>query len=345
MTGIRQLAQYLQISTGTVSRALNGKSDVSDATRERVLEAARALGYVPNQSGRSLRKGATNTVGIIMTQDTMVGANNDNFFPGVIDGLQSTLQPHGLDLVLLLCPCDEDPDTYLQRMVTRRIVDAMIITATRKIDPRINFLQKAGMPFVSLGRSDSGTNTVWVDLDFEGIARQAVNRLAAKGHRHIAVTLPQSDINLGYLFYDGYRTALADNGLSLDPALVFRAESSEQGGYEVGDELISMKRLPSAIILTAELMSVGLYRRLGEAGLTPGKDLAIIAERESPVGRFLLPRLTCFKLDLHALGTQLGRALLSQIPKYQNDYGNVQAETIWPMELVTGESDVDNLLV
>ena len=98
MTGIRQLANHLQLSIGTVSRALNGKADVNAQTRERVLKAAVELGYVPNQSGRSLRKGTTSTVGLILTQGNSLGENNDNFFFGVIHGLQAALKKHKLDL-------------------------------------------------------------------------------------------------------------------------------------------------------------------------------------------------------------------------------------------------------
>ncbi|MEF2071124.1 LacI family DNA-binding transcriptional regulator [Consotaella aegiceratis] len=339
MTGIRQLAQHLQISTGTVSRALNGKADVNDETRRRVLEAAAELGYVPNQSGRSLRKGTTNTVGLIMTNGVNLGAHNDNFFPGVIGGLQAALARHNLDLVILLCSSEEDPEDYMRRMVARRLVDALVVTATRTVDPRLDFLQKAGLPFVALGRSSSGAGCAWIDLDFEGIARESVTRLVARGHRRIAVATPTSDVNLGRLFMRGYEAGLQSHGLPFDPDIVFRAETSEEGGYAAGDRLLQLENRPTAILLIAELMSVGLYRRLGEAGLRPGRDLAIIAERESPVGRFLLPRLTCFRVAVHDLGLQLGETLLSTIPAYRHLYPEAPRELVWPLELVEGESD------
>jgi len=132
MKGIRQLADYLQISIGTVSRALNGKPDVNEETRRRVLEAAEKLGYVANQSGRSLRQGTTNVIGLMTGSDAQTVENSDNFFLGVTDGLQSVFSGHNLDLIVLPCPGEEDPDEYLKRMVARRMVDAMIISATRQ---------------------------------------------------------------------------------------------------------------------------------------------------------------------------------------------------------------------
>lgn len=155
-------------------------------------------------------------------------------------------------------------------MVARRMVDAMIISATRRTDKRVDFLKQTRLPFVSLGRTASSDSHAWIDLDFEGVARNAVNRLAAAGHRSIAVAVPDSDINLGYVFLEAYRRALEDNGIAYDSSLVIRAKSSEQGGYHAASEWLQMRPRPTAIVLIYELMAVGLYRRLAEAGLKPG---------------------------------------------------------------------------
>lgn len=93
MKGIRQLAEHLDISIGTVSRALNGKPDVNDETRRRVLAAAEELGYVANQSGRSLRQGMTNVIGLMLEVSRETVENSDDFFLGVTDGLQRVFFP------------------------------------------------------------------------------------------------------------------------------------------------------------------------------------------------------------------------------------------------------------
>ncbi|HTN62501.1 MAG TPA: LacI family DNA-binding transcriptional regulator, partial [Devosia sp.] len=221
MIGIKSLAQHLNVSIGTVSRALNGRPDVNEETRKRVLEAAEALGYVPNQSGRSLRQGTTNAIGLMIESGPETAANSDNFFLGVIDGLQSSLSRHGLDLVVLPC-ADEEPHAYLERIAARRLVDGMIISATQRTDRRIDFLTKAKIPFIALGRSSSGESHPWIDLDFAGVAMRAVDRLVANGHRRIAVGIPSNDINLGFVFHDGYKAALEKHGIPLDQSLVIR---------------------------------------------------------------------------------------------------------------------------
>ncbi|MGV2104598.1 LacI family DNA-binding transcriptional regulator [Agrobacterium vitis] len=344
MKGIHQLAKHLDISIGTVSRALNGRPDVNAETRRRVLEAAEELGYVANQSGRSLRKGTTNVIGLMIESGKDNVDNSDNFFFGIMDGLQTVFARHNLDLVLLPCPADEDPLEYLQRMVARRLVDAMIISATQRVDKRIDLLIKTKIPFVSLGRSTSGGSHTWIDLDFAGVANSAVNRLVSKGHRRIAIAAPCTDINLGTVFTDAYQAALERNGLTFDPALVLRAKSSESGGYSVGSELLALDPRPTAIILIYELMAIGLYRRLAEAGVIPGRDMAVIGFREAPRARFLQPALTCYRLSLEDLGVELAETLLASMPDYAETYRTHARNRLWPLELVPGESDAFDLL-
>ena len=170
MKGIARLASELGISTGTVSRALNDKPDVNADTRARVLEAAQRMGYAPNASARNLAKGVTNSIGFMIELNPETASNSDNFFMGVFDGVQSVLRRHGLELLVLPCPTDDDPYLYLQRFVARDTVDAMIISATQKIDRRIDLLQARNIPFVALGRSHSGQGYSWIDWLRWGIA-------------------------------------------------------------------------------------------------------------------------------------------------------------------------------
>lgn len=339
MKGIRKLADHLGISIGTVSRALNNRPDVSEKTRERVLEAAAQLGYVPDQSGRSLRQGTTSAVGFVVESARDASDSVDNFFLGVFDGVQHVLARHHLDLIVLPCAADEDPLDFIKRTVARRMVDALIISGTRRRDERIAYLAQSKVPFITLGRSETPGPHPWIDLDFESVANSAVDRLVAAGHRRIAVALPNNDINLGFIYLESYKSALARHNIPFDPALVVRTMSSEQGGYQFGHEILAMPDRPTAVIASYELMTIGLYRRLHEAGLTPGKDLAVISFRESPLSRFLSPPLTCFRLSLRDLGSALGVSLLASMPQYADTYPQGVTHRVWPLELVPGESD------
>jgi len=341
MTGIKRLAQQLNLSIGTVSRALNGKPDVNEETRQRVIEAAAANGYVPNQAGRSLRSGSTGVIGFMMQTGAHITGEGDIFFMSVFDGVQTVFARHQLDLVALLCSSEEDPDAYMQRVVARGFSDALIISATKRIDHRIDFLASREIPFIALGRSETDAGHPWLDLDFEGMAEVGLSRLIEKGHRRIGIYAPLDDTNLGFVLVDAYRKVLERHGVAFDPDLVFRAHPNERGGYQIAQAMAAMPagKRPTGFILTNEVMSLGLYNGLYEVGLVPGKNMAVIG-RDSPQAHFLVPRLTCFRLSLRDLGIALAEGLLATMPAYEHIYPRQIVRKVVPLELVPGDSDL-----
>ncbi len=336
---IRDLARHLNVSIGTVSRALNGKADVSAETRRRVLAAAHELGYSPNQSGRSLRQGVTGMIALVLpTSGKMALA--DTIFMEVLEGLRAFLTGRNLDLMVLLSGPEQDANAYLRRIAPRRLADGLIIAETQRHDPRIDYLLEKNIPFVSFGRSESGADYPWIDLDFEGVAEAAVAHLAGLGHRRIAVATASSEINYAHLFANAFRSAIERHGLDFDPALVVRVENSDDGGFAFGERIFSMSRVPTAAILVNEFMAIGLYRSMQGHGLVPGRDLSVVGFQEEPNSRLLTPRLTCFRTALPALGARLGEALLATIPAHAPpEIAGRVIQELWPMEFVQGESD------
>jgi len=325
------------MSISTVSRALNDRPDASTETREKVQKAATELGYFANHFGKSLRSGVTGSVGFVMQTSHSVTGQGDTFFMGVFDGMQSVLGKHQLDLIALLCPSTEDPDEYVRRIVSRGFVDGLIISHTRRIDPRISFLAEHGVPFVALGRSETDAGHSWIDIDFEDIARKTIDRFVAAGHTKIAVVVLR-DVNFGGIFTESSKEALAAHGLTLNKDYVFRTAASDAAGYAVAKRILAMPDRPTAISVSNETMITGLYRGLSEGGLVLGRDVAIIG-RDSVATDFLRPRLTSFHLSLRDLGVALGEALLSAMPAYAQQYNQGVVRTVFPTRLVQGESD------
>lgn len=336
---LKGLAQHLGLSIGTVSRALNGKRYVDARTRDRVLAAASELGYVPNQMGRGLRQGTTGMIAMILPTNPGMSVAETIFLP-VIDGLRGLLGERKLDIMILVCGPDESADDHLKRVAGRQLADGYIIADTQRFDARIDYLLARKTPFAAFGRSLSGGSQPWVDLDFGGLARTAVDRLAAKGHRRIALGTMETELNFGYVFAEAFAAALEAHGIAADPELILRVENTEAGGYELGDRLVGMADRPTAVLLGNETMAVGLYRRLGESGLDPGRDLSVIAAGEGQAARFLSPKVTCFRTGLRELGVRLGEGLLATIPAYAPAAGEPVVQELWPMELVPGESDL-----
>lgn len=336
---IRDLARHLNVSIGTVSRALNGRSDVSEDTRRRVLAAAEALGYSPNQSGRSLRQGVTGMIALVLPTSGNT-ALADTIFMSVLEGLRGFLDDRKLDLMVLLSGPEENAYAYLRRVAARRLADGLIIAETQRDDPRIDYLLEKDIPFVTFGRSQTGSGYPWIDLDFEGVAETAVAHLAGLGHRRIAVATAAGDINYSFIFADTFEAALRRHGLPFDPGLVLRVENSDDGGYEFANRVLAMARPPTAVVLVNEFMAIGVYRSMKERGLTPGRDLSIVGFQEEPNTRLLTPRVTCFRTALPDLGARLGEALLATIPAHaQPETAGTIIQELWPMEFAQGESD------
>jgi len=339
LIGIRGLAQHLNISIGTVSRALNGKADVNPVTRQRVLEAAAALGYSANQSGRSLRNGATNLVGVLIPtsrENTLF----DLVFAEVLDGMRHELARRGLDLAVFLYAEEDDPFAHLRRTAERRLADGLIIADTLRTDPRIDYLIDKGIPFAAFGRSRSGGPHRWVDIDFPGAVTQAVGHLARQGHRRIALVLAENERNFLNLVREAYRRALKSQGLAHDSDLIQRRSHGEDSGYLGAAKLLALADPPTAILTQNGKVSVGLYRRLDEAGLRPGRDIAVISLLGDAQAQFLSPALTSFHTDLGLVGTRLGQALVAALPATAADPQEPLVQALVPMELCPGESDM-----
>ena len=335
---IRTLAQHLGLSIGTVSRALNGKKDVNPDTRQRVIEAAATHGYTPNQSGRALRSGRTNSVGFMLTLEHDSAAHGDPFFMALFEGVQAGLAEEDIDLVVLLARDGEDQLDFLRRNVSRGIVDGWLLSATQHHDARIDYLLGSNIPFVTLGRSASGGTQPWIDLDFEGLVEQAMARFIAAGHRRIGLVAPPAKVNNSYIVIDTYRRQLRDAGIEGDDSLIHQGFADELDGEVAARDLMQRADPPSAVLVMGETAPVGFYNGLRGIGVVPGRDVAVIGARANPAIDALQPALTCFTLSLRDLGLALAGALL---PLLDKDGGGAQppVQILWPMQLVPGRSD------
>ena len=334
---IRALASHLELSIGTVSRALNDRKDVSPVTRQRVIEAATRLGYTPNQSGRTLRSGRTGTIGFMLTLEHDSAVHGEPFFMALWEGVQSALTEHGLDLVILLARKGEDGLTFLRRHVARGTVDAWLLSATQYQDDRIDFLLDRKIPFVALGRSARAEPFAWIDLDFESVIAEAIAVFTAAGHRRIGLVAPPDAINNSHIIVACYRAALAASGIAFDPALVHNGDTDENDGETTARHLMMLADRPSALLLMGETAPVGAYRALRSLGLEPGRDIALIGLRDNPACQALSPDLTCFTLALDELGQALANALVETLAAHDTIHATLLQKR-WPMALRLGTS-------
>jgi DNA-binding LacI/PurR family transcriptional regulator len=339
MLGIKQLAEYLNISIGTVSRALNNKPDVNDETRRRVKAAAEKLGYRPNQSGRSLRQGTTNIIAMLVNTDSFVASTAETFIVDMSDGVQDIVEPLDLDLVLITRSNRVKQTQALQRIVQKRLADGVIITRPENQDPRIPILVNAKIPFVVVGRFEETNGFIWTDLDAEAIAKQSVDRLVSRGHRRIAILVPRGRGHSAELYLRSYMQALESHNIPYLPELVFHMDNALESANETAEKLFALEDPATAVMLGEDVIARPLYSRLIALGIQPGRDIAIIGAREHPQNRMLSPSLTSFRVDPYGIGRKIGLQMLASLPTYAVQYRAYQGNQIVPMELIPGESD------
>ncbi len=329
--GIRQLASELNLSIGTVSRALNDRPDVNADTRARVKAAAARLGYVPDQSGRSLRSGRTGIVAAIIPSRG-ADANTDSGLLAVLEGARRTLRGRDLDLIVLFRGPDEDPLANLKRFTQRRIADAVIVSATCPNDPRLAYMQAAGIDFVALGRSLGLDDFPAVDFDFESIAAECASVFVRDGHRRLGLACTANTLNYEEILYQSMASAAADCGLG--PDAVALVPMSDGRLAAEGRRALTGPSPVTAVLASHESIAGALYAELAALGLQVGRDVSVVCTFPVIDYRTLTPTLSHFDADLDEVGVALAESLLATLPDRPVTAGSPRGLVRFPSRFV-----------
>lgn len=270
---LAHLANHLGMSKTTVSRALNGYPEVNVRTRERVLKAAKEVGYQPNPMARSLALGRTNVFGIIYPlQPADLG---DSMFLEVMAGMSAALEEVSKSLIIAPVSPAAEQRSY-QQIVRGRRVDGLVVGRTLVRDERIAFLSKAKFPFVAHGRTDFNAPYAWFDYDNEAGIRLAMERLLGLGHQRVALISAPLELNFARQRKDSFMAALAAAGLRADPRYLIDNTLDRRSGYQAMQQLLACSPRPTAVIVDNHLSGVGAMRALLDAGVEIGKEISVI---------------------------------------------------------------------
>ncbi|MET3131764.1 LacI family transcriptional regulator [Oxalobacteraceae bacterium GrIS 1.11] len=270
---LKSLAIALGMSKTTVSRALNGYPEVNFRTRERVLAAAKAVGYEANPMARSLAVGRTNVFGIIYP--LLPTDLSDSMFLGVVAGMSEALEALKMNLIIApVSPQNEQPS--YEQMVRGKRVDGLVVGRTLVHDERIAYLSRVGFPFVAHGRTELDEPYAWFDYDNEAGIRLALERLLGLGHQRIALVSAPLTLNFARQRKDGFLRCMAAAGLAIDPRYLVDNTLDRRTGYQAMQQLLACSPRPSAVIVDNHLSGVGAVRALLDAGMDIGKDISVI---------------------------------------------------------------------
>ncbi len=269
---IEDVARRAGVSIATVSRSLRGLPDVADATRDRVLEAARELNYVASPFAAGLASGRTATVGVV------VPFVNRWFFAEVLGAVESVLNQQGFDLLLYNLSNPAGRDRFFATMPVRKRVDALIVASLVLTDEESDLLLGLGCPVGSLGVDHPGFHSTRID-DQLG-ARTAVGHLIDMGHRRIGLIggdtedpmrfTPPHDRRVGFV------EALTQADLDFDPDLEELGYFTIDGGEVATETLLRRPNRPTALFAESDEMAYGAIRTIRRAGLRIPRDIAVV---------------------------------------------------------------------
>lgn len=265
MAGIADVARAAGVSKSTASRALTGSGYVSSATRTRVAEAARTLGYVPSTSAVSLATGRTRTVALVVPRV------NRWYFGSIIEGVERSLLPLGYDLTLYVAePGSRDRESLYTTYLARQRFDGVIAVALEPDDSDLERLIGLGKPVVCIGNALTGVPTL--GLDNIGLARMITQHLLTLGHTDIAFvgTSPPGDPAARDVEERaiGYESAMTEAGLGERVRTTPAALTIADGYAAAASFLADPATRPTAIVAACDEVAVGVIiasRRLGVA--------------------------------------------------------------------------------
>jgi LacI family transcriptional regulator len=305
---LRTIAEVTGLSLSTVSLSLRGGTTLKQETRDKVAEAARALGYVPDRAGVRLRTGKTNVIALVLD-----GAEDSiDFARQMIQGIGNAISDTRYHLTVI--PEFErhlSADT-IRYILDNRTADGVIITHTGPRDKRVQMLIDADFPFVSHGRTEFYTPHPYHDFHSEAFAAMAVERLAGKGCRKVMLVIGDDSTTNYHNIVTAFHRATARAGLDGE-VLEGTKNIGPAEMRQIGLDLAARTERPDGIISDSEMRTIALMGGLQEGGLVVGRDLQLIYKQTSGILPTLFPALDSIREDVFAAGGELTKLLLRRI--------------------------------
>lgn len=307
MATIHDVAKRAEVSPITVSRVINEIGHVKDETRVRVLQAIEELNYVPNQQARSLRSRRTYTLALLITDFT------NPFWTTVARGVEDKATENNFSVIL--CNTDEDvtkEQRYVKILLEKR-VDGVVAAPASSKGAHFAQLRAQHVPYVLIDRRLDQLDTDVVLCENQETSRELIASLLADGHRRIAIITGPEHISTADERLKGYRQALEQAGVSLDPALIRRGPFTQQTGQDSTRELLALPNPPTAIFACNNFIAFGTLITLNEQGIQMPEQMKLVAFDEIPLLSVVAPSLTVAVQPAYQMGAIATELVIKQI--------------------------------
>lgn len=325
---LSDVAEHAGVSVMTVSRALNGKPDVSEQARRKVMEAVGALGYVANRSARGLKGGRTNVLGMVV-QDL-----SSQYFTEIVRGASEAANRQGRDLLLYTASYDPEHEQRHIAALSSGLSDGLLVVLPSTSQRYVRSLDNIRVPVVIINYRGVATHLPAVRADNYRGARAATEHLIRLGHRRIGFITGKAQSGQSSERQRGYREALLNAGLAPDDALVRPGDWSQPRGFIAARELLDLPQVPSAIFAANDFTAFGAIEAVKDGGLRVPGDVSVIGFDDIPMAAGVHPPLTTVRHPLTDIGATAARLLLDLIEEREP----VQRQIELPSELIVRQS-------
>ncbi|MBX6765212.1 MAG: LacI family DNA-binding transcriptional regulator [Rubrobacteraceae bacterium] len=301
---MRDVAERAGVSPATVSRVLSGSPSVRPDYRERVLRAAKELGYRPNLLASNLRKQKAQTIGVVVSDI------ENPHFTEMVRAVEDEAYRRGYRVIL--CNTDENPEkqrSYLEMLLAERVL-GVILSPSDPEDGEIGELLDLGIPVVAFDRTVADERADAVVVDNAGGVRMATERFISFGHEQIGLISGSEKIETGSERLAGYREAILAAGL--EPMVAYGGFRIEEG-KEATRKLLSEERGLTALIVNNNLMTIGALGALRERGLRVPQDMALIAVDDPFWAELIEPPLTTLAQPVRRMADCAMKMMLERI--------------------------------
>lgn len=308
---INDVAEAAGLSKGTISRALNGYSDIAPATQRRVARLAARMGYQPLAQAQAIRTGRARALALVL--NTGNADMHRPFLADFLDGISRAASDENWTLTVATADGLKDEVATMARLIDERKADGFILPRALWADPRVALCLERDMPFILYGRTRDTAGCAWFDIDGERAMAAAVGRLADAGHSRIGFLNGSRDYTFAHLRHAAFTQAMGARELAINPAWIREGVTDEASGAALGAEILAAGGGPSAVVCALDVAAIGLYDAARDAGRRVGRDLAVISYDGLPKTASLDPPLSTFGVDNRRAGHRLAKLLIRRV--------------------------------
>ncbi|WNJ97417.1 substrate-binding domain-containing protein [Vibrio ruber] len=321
MATMKDIAKRAGVSTSTVSHVINKTRYVSDEIAARVNQAAKDLNYSPSALARSLKMNRTKTLGMLVTTST------NPFFGEVVKGVERSCYQKGYNLIL----CNTEGDDHRMKesinTLLEKRVDGLILMCSALEGEHIDAFDRfPGVPVVVMDRGPVHFACDKIQDNSLLGGFMATNYLIECGHREIGCITGPLKIHQAYMRYEGFKKAMTNAKLPINPAWIAEANFECDGGVDAFEHICQRGPLPSALFVGNDMMAMGVVNAAHARGIRIPQDLSIIGYDDIYIAKYITPPLTTIHQPKHRLGTAAVEALVNRLDKHKTDAQVVHLE-------------------